>query len=399
MLPRHSALRPFTVFVRRVATGVLAALIFGAPAGAATLEQAERELQRGNYNAAVGTLQALAQDGDPQAQVRLGSLYQKGEGVARDAKKARELYTEAAQRGNADALYNLGNLYLMGEGVQQDDGWALTYYRQAAAQGHALAQKNMEQLYRAAGIDPANVGAPPAARASTSRAMAPADTAAEVPAPTAGGQATYSEDELRAIQLARSHGILVDLSKVASGSAGDDTSGVIAESQQEGAALGVDVSESGTAAPVAPPSLDAVKAELARASTPPEAVKQLGALAAAGSGEAQFMMFERLADKRNREYDEVRALQWLQRAAETGYPEAEFRLAEKYFHGQGVAPDEAAAITLYRSAAAAGHTAARERLKAIYRDAGVQPPSGATSGAPAPVDAAPRPPGPAGART
>ncbi|MBI4695763.1 MAG: sel1 repeat family protein [Gammaproteobacteria bacterium] len=366
------------------------------PAAAATLEQAERELARHNYPAAVSALQGLVENGDTQAQVRLGAMYQKGEGVARDPAKALALYTAAAQRGNADALYNLGNLYLMGEGVKQDDGWALTYYRQAAAQGHALAQKNMEQLYRAAGIDPpgANPAAPEAAAANPPVPEASAPPAA-TEAATATARPTYTDDELKAIQLARSHGIRIDLSKVAGGAAGDDAAGVIAESQEEGAAFGIDVSEEDATAPAAPPSLDAVKAQLARGDAP-EAVMQLGALAAAGNGEAQLMMAERLADKRKPEYDESRSLQWLQRAAGSGQPEAEFRLAEKYFRGQGVSADEATAITLYRAAAAAGHAGARERLKGIYREAGIQtPPPAATPGGGTAPEGAPARPQPA----
>ena len=54
------------------------------------------------------------------AEFNLGFLYQHGEGVDKDPKKAAEWYQQAAERGHPSAQYNLGGMYLRGDGVEKD---------------------------------------------------------------------------------------------------------------------------------------------------------------------------------------------------------------------------------------------------------------------------------------
>src|SRR6059036_188545 len=60
-----------------------------------------------------------ADSGDADAQVNLGQLYAKGEGVPQDFPQARQWYQKAATQGNAQAQVNLGEMY-RSEGVPQD---------------------------------------------------------------------------------------------------------------------------------------------------------------------------------------------------------------------------------------------------------------------------------------
>ena len=62
----------------------------------------------------------LAEQGDAEAQYRLGRLYTKGLGVPQDYTQAADLYRKAAEQGNAAAQRNLGWLYTKGLGVPQD---------------------------------------------------------------------------------------------------------------------------------------------------------------------------------------------------------------------------------------------------------------------------------------
>ena len=48
-----------------------------------------------------------AEQGDADAQNKLGDMYYDGEGVARDYAEARRWYRKAAEQGFADAQYNL----------------------------------------------------------------------------------------------------------------------------------------------------------------------------------------------------------------------------------------------------------------------------------------------------
>lgn len=61
-----------------------------------------------------------AQQGDPQAQIFVGYLYETGQGVQQDYTRAAQWYWKAAEQGNAIAQYQLGNMYHLGKGVSQN---------------------------------------------------------------------------------------------------------------------------------------------------------------------------------------------------------------------------------------------------------------------------------------
>ena len=80
-------------------------------------------------------------------QNRLGVLYEKGEGVPKDLRKAAELYQKAADQGYAEAQCNLGLLYQKGEGVPKDVGKAAELFQKAADQGYARGEFDVSILY------------------------------------------------------------------------------------------------------------------------------------------------------------------------------------------------------------------------------------------------------------
>jgi len=66
-------------------------------------------------------LRARAEQGDADAQVRLGRSYASGTGVPQDDAEAVRWYRLAAEQGGATAQVNLGVMYAEGTGVPQDD--------------------------------------------------------------------------------------------------------------------------------------------------------------------------------------------------------------------------------------------------------------------------------------
>jgi len=368
------------------------------PAGAAELEAALAAVERRDYTSAIPQLDALAAAGNPVALAQLAALYQAGKGVGKDTTRAAALYEQAAQRGNADAQFNLGNMYLLGEGVPQDDDWAFTYYRAAARQGHAMAQKNVREFYRAAGLTPPpDEVAPRAAEAATAEpatdvAAAAPDSADAPPAPLPVAPATppaaYTSDELKAMQIARQHGIRIE--QTAPPPAGAESaapSGQLDEWQP------ASVAEPPAVESTRPPAnVDLAQARALLASgKSAEALRQLEPQATAGHAEAQFLLSQLLVTLNRGPQDKADALRWLQRSAAGGHADAQFALAARYERGHGVTADDAEAITWYRAAARQGHAQARERLRAIYREAGiplpeeVAPPSADHEGAALPV--------------
>ncbi len=66
---------------------------------------------------AVSWYRKAADQGNAYAQYTLGGMYDRGEGVEKDAVQAVSWYRKAADQGNAYAQYNLGRMYDSGEGV------------------------------------------------------------------------------------------------------------------------------------------------------------------------------------------------------------------------------------------------------------------------------------------
>lgn len=109
--------------------------------------------ERGDFAAARKEWAPLAEQGDPQAQFRLGCLYTFGQGVPQDYALALRLYRLAAEQGDADAQNNLGGMYAEGLGVQADPIEAYKWFELAAEQGHATAAGNRDFIAASLGAD------------------------------------------------------------------------------------------------------------------------------------------------------------------------------------------------------------------------------------------------------
>ncbi|MFM7083669.1 MAG: tetratricopeptide repeat protein [Hyphomicrobium sp.] len=62
----------------------------------------------------------LAEEGNANAQAKLGQMYQTGNGVPQSYDEAAYWYQSAARQGHPEAQYNLGRLFAMGKGVPQN---------------------------------------------------------------------------------------------------------------------------------------------------------------------------------------------------------------------------------------------------------------------------------------
>lgn len=95
----------------------------------------------------VAEIRRAAEQGDPEAQTQLGTLYQQGDGVPEDDAEGVAWYRRAAGQGYADAQFLLGFVYSNGEGVPLDDAESLASFRRAAEQGHDAAQWMLGTMY------------------------------------------------------------------------------------------------------------------------------------------------------------------------------------------------------------------------------------------------------------
>ncbi len=92
-------------------------------------------------------LPRLAQEGDPDAQVSLGYMYQTGQFFDQSYSKAARWYRPAAEQDNALAQFALGELYARGLGLDQDYSAAAYWFRRAAMGGNMSAQFQLAYLY------------------------------------------------------------------------------------------------------------------------------------------------------------------------------------------------------------------------------------------------------------
>jgi hypothetical protein len=88
-----------------------------------------------------------AEQGDADAQFRLGYMYEVGDGVPEDDTEATKWWFKAAEQGHVEAQSKLGFMYDLGRGVPEDHTEAVKWYRKAAEQGDADAQEFLGLMY------------------------------------------------------------------------------------------------------------------------------------------------------------------------------------------------------------------------------------------------------------
>ena len=73
-----------------------------------------------DYSKALKLLKPLAEQGEAQAQIKLGWMYLQSKGVSEDFKEAFKWFHKAAERGHADGQMALRGMYNEGQGVEKN---------------------------------------------------------------------------------------------------------------------------------------------------------------------------------------------------------------------------------------------------------------------------------------
>lgn len=87
---------------------------------------------------AKGWLENAAQKGDARAQYQMGKYYQMGREVEKDPQKAFELFYLSAHQGWASSVQEVAECYSAGKGIEKDEELALAWHKKAIE----LGQKN-----------------------------------------------------------------------------------------------------------------------------------------------------------------------------------------------------------------------------------------------------------------
>jgi len=101
-----------------------------------------------NGRTAMRWYECAARSGHAGARYQMGRLFETGDGVRQDFKRAAELYRLATDLGRFPAAqYALGQLHYSGRGVANDYGLAIQWFRRAADGDYAPAQHVLGTIY------------------------------------------------------------------------------------------------------------------------------------------------------------------------------------------------------------------------------------------------------------
>jgi TPR repeat protein len=87
-------------------------------------------------------IQRAAEQGLPEAQMLLGTIYLNGDGISKDVTQAIFWLRKAGDGGNGDAFTNLGNIYCDGDGVPRDPRKGVGYHKKSADMGSLHGQND-----------------------------------------------------------------------------------------------------------------------------------------------------------------------------------------------------------------------------------------------------------------
>ena len=100
------------------------------------------------FREAMSLFRKSAGQGDSEAQLNLGVMYQRGFGTEKNNEQAVSLFRKSAEQGNSDAQLNLGAMYQNGAGVRKSDEEAVSWYRKSAEQDNRDAQVSLGVMYQ-----------------------------------------------------------------------------------------------------------------------------------------------------------------------------------------------------------------------------------------------------------
>lgn len=132
---------------------ILCIMLVTGAAHAASLDEAIRRYESGQYQEAAKILIPLAEAGDASAQQKLSTMYFYGRGVPENEERAMQWARRSADKGNLDAMFFIGTMYVFGDvipkTVSDPDLEAAKWLFEAASRGHADAEYGLGLLFLA----------------------------------------------------------------------------------------------------------------------------------------------------------------------------------------------------------------------------------------------------------
>ncbi|MEW6709116.1 MAG: tetratricopeptide repeat protein [Candidatus Riflebacteria bacterium] len=117
------------------------------PVTAETFYEGLMAFYLGDFKNAARIILDHAEKGNSDAQLTIGAMYDRGEGVPVDKVRAAKWWRKAADKNVIEAQYKLGSAYRDGEGVVRDLSESVKWFRKAAEGGYANAQRALAYAY------------------------------------------------------------------------------------------------------------------------------------------------------------------------------------------------------------------------------------------------------------
>ena len=131
-------------WVRRISLCAFTLLLCSLLSAAADLESAKRAYEQKDYATGFKEARPLAEQGNADAQLLLGKMYLKGDGVLKDPDQAMKWFKASGAQGNADAQFFVGSMYLL---PHNDIAEGVRWLRLSAEQGNQDAQLLLGKAY------------------------------------------------------------------------------------------------------------------------------------------------------------------------------------------------------------------------------------------------------------
>ncbi len=308
----------------------------------------------------------VAEAGDPRGMNNLGSVYERGDVIAKNDAEAVRWYRKAADAGYAPGMSNLGFMYERGLGVAKDEAEAVRWFRKAAEGGNGLGMNSLGRMYHR------GVGGVAKDDAEAVRWYRKSAAAGEVFAMSnlgwmyANGAGVVKDGQEAArwyrkagdAGYAPSMNILGLMYFNGDGIAKEEAEAVIWFRKAAAAGFAPGMNNLGLAF------------QKSSGSTRDDAEALRWFRKAAQAGDVHGMMNAALMyrDGAGVARDQAEAANWFRKAADSGDANGMVALGSLYEHGSGVPGDEAEAVRWYRRAADAGNARAMSNLGFMFEN-------------------------------
>ncbi len=283
--------------------------------------------QKKDYANALMLWYPLAMKGDAEAQLMLGNLFMREEGIYKNPKKGLYWYEKAIAQNDVDTSKTLGLMYLYGRDVKENSERAIELLLKAARQGDVESQYNLGNVYLNDDITRPN---PPKAAFWYQKAAKKKH---------AGAQYALGQMYLQGRGINKDSKKGMKWLKKADKNNHTEASVALAKMYAEGRNVKVDHKR---------------------------AFQLLTKAAQANDAEAQNLLADFYLEGKGTEKNLKQALKWYRQSAQQEFTDAEYSLGKMYVNGYGVKVNFNKGVELFLKAAKKGHGMAQMDLGVAY---------------------------------